>query len=614
MKSDKQLQQIAQKLRSQAIRMTTEAGSGHPTSCLSCAEIFAALFFEEMRWDQNDPQTRNTDTFILSKGHAAPILWAALYEAGAIYEDPLTLRRAASSLEGHPMPSNPWIKVATGSLGQGLSAANGIALANRLDGLDSRVYCLLGDGECSEGAVWEAAQFASLNGLANIVAIVDANGLGQSCPAPYDHDLSVLARRFEAFGWKTLEIDGHDVKSILAALAAARHEGPTVIIAKTTKGKGVSFLEGEEGWHGKALDRGGMEQALDEIGEGDVEAGLRPRQAGEIKAAARRSFHRISPQYKPGDAVATRDAFGNALQKLGKAMPELVVLDGDVKDSTRTQGFERAIPERFFQCYIAEQNMVGTALGLAVSGKLPCVATFACFLTRAYDFIRMAGYSQPRHLVFFGSHAGVSIGQDGPSQMGLEDIAMFRTVLGSTILYPCDAVSAERLTDQAVKTRGIVYLRATRSKTPVIYSNHEEFPLGGSKTLRSSASDDLTIVAAGVTVHEALAAYEKLKSEEVRARVIDAYSVKPLDVDTLSRSARETGRLLVVEDHWKDGGLGDAVAGAIGSLAPIYRLAVTKLPHSGDPEELLDLQGISRRAIEERVLSVMSPWERSFRV
>ncbi len=594
-------------LRRQVLEMTSAAGSGHPTSCLSCAEIVAALFFHEMRWDPADPAARNVDRFVLSKGHAAPILWAALSAAGALAEDPMSLRRIDSTLEGHPTPNNPWVKVATGSLGQGLSAANGIALANRLDGIDARVYCLLGDGECSEGSVWEAAQFASLNRLANLVAIVDVNGLGQSGPTPYGHDTSVLTRRFEAFGWQALETDGHDLDAVLAALARAHDCGPTVILARTVKGRGVSFLEGALGWHGKPVEPARLQQALDEVGEVQGRPRVAPRRIGEVGTTRPHAAARIEVDYPPGAEVATREAYGHALQKLGALNPDIVALDGDVKNSTRSELFAEAYPARFFECGIAEQNMVGTALGLAACGKLPFVSTFACFLTRACDFIRMAGHSRPRHLVFCGSHAGVSIGEDGPSQMGLEDLALFRALGHSTVLYPCDAMSTERLVEQAVRTDGIVYLRTTRGKTPVIYGNDEAFPVGGSKLLRASAHDQCTVVAAGITVHEALAAHDELKRQGVALRVIDAYSVKPLDAATLVRASEETRGIVVVEDHWADGGLGDAVARAHDWRVPLRFLAVSSEPRSGPPQALLERHGISRHAIMRQVLELLNP-------
>ncbi|MDA8384058.1 MAG: transketolase [Betaproteobacteria bacterium] len=603
------LREMARLLRIDSIRMTTEAGSGHPTSCLSCAEIMATLFFHEMRWDPAEPHARDTDTFILSKGHAAPILWAALHAAGALTEDLLTLRRIDSILEGHPTPRNPWVKVATGSLGQGLAAANGLALANRLDRIDARVYCLLGDGECSEGSVWEAAQFAALNHLQGIVAIIDLNGLGQSGPTPFRHDAEVLARRFAAFGWHTQVVNGHRVNELLDALYDAQSRGPSAIIACTEKGKGISFLEGAPGWHGKALDRDEMARALSELGVPPA-APMRvvAQHVGmpEDTASASATPPPIEMAYALGQPVATRDAFGHALKKLGALHPDIVALDGDVQDSTRTKAFAKAYPSRFFEGYIAEQNMAGTGLGLAAGRKVPVVATFACFLSRAYDFIRMAGHSEPRHLVFCGSHAGISIGQDGPSQMGLEDLAMFRAVHGSTIFYPCDAVSAERVTEQAVTGPGLVYIRTTRPATPVVYGNAETFPVGGAKVLRSSEHDRATLVAAGITVHEALAAHEALKQKGVMVRVIDAYCVKPLATETLRAAARETATLFVVEDHWIEGGLGDAVASAVSGLGTVHKLAVSEEPRSGEGQELLERFGISRRAIEARVMSALS--------
>lgn len=597
------LEGMADRLRRDVIAMTTEAGSGHPTSCLSCAEIMSTLFFSEMRWDPDDPAARDVDEFILSKGHAAPILWACLYHAGAINEKLDTLRHLGSTLEGHPTPSNPWIKVATGSLGQGLCAANGMALAKQMDGIDARVFCLLGDGECSEGSVWEAAQFASEKALSNLVAIVDMNGLQQSESAPSHGDTAVLARRFSAFSWKTVEIDGHDVKAVEEALRQARKGGPTAILARTVKGKGVSFLEGKEGFHGKPLTQEQRDAAYKEIPLTDFNLQVIPRRAGSSPISQmKKSFPEI--RYELGDSVATRTAFGKALQSLGARLPELVVLDGDVKNSTYTEYFKNDFPERFIEGNIAEQNMVGTALGLAVSGKIPCAATFSAFMTRAYDFIRMAGYSQPKHLILCGSHAGISIGEDGPSQMGLEDLAMFRAVQDATILYPSDAVSAMKLTEQATQTRGIVYLRTTRGKTPVIYNMDEAFPVGGSKTLACSLHDALTIVACGITVHEALKAQLELLKHDIHTRVIDAYSINPLDVLTLQEAARETHNLLVVEDHRMAGGLGDAISAEIGRLGRVYRMGITRMPHSGSSVELLERYHLSSRQIVLKVLAI----------
>lgn len=600
---------MANVLRRDVINMTTDAGSGHPTSCLSCAEIMSTLFFHEMRWDPNDSEARDVDEFILSKGHAAPILWASLFRAGAIEEKLESLRRIDSSLEGHPTPRNRWVKVATGSLGQGLASANGIALAKRMDGIDGRVYCLLGDGECSEGSVWEAAQFAAEQGLSNLVAIVDVNGLQQSSVAPSDGHTEILARRFEAFGWHTVEIDGHHVGDIANALASARSnkDGPTAILAKTSKGKGVTFLENQQGHHGIPLTPSERDAAFDEIPCETVSIKPVPRRVDSLPTQPPgQSLQPLNLDYKLGEEVATRVAFGQALRELGESYPSLVVLDGDVQNSTHTDLFHTAYPDRFFEANIAEQNMIGTALGLATSGKRVCVATFSAFLTRAYDFIRMAGYSAPDHLLICGSHAGVSIGEDGPSQMGLEDIAMFRAIPGATILYPCDAVSAARLTEQAIQTHGIVYLRTTRGKTPVIYGDDEVFHVGGSRTVVCSVHDVLTIVACGITVHQAMQAQQVLQQQHnLYVRVIDAYSIMPLDVSTLQESARVTGNLLVVEDHSMSGGLGDEVSAEIGRLANVYRMGVTQQPRSGSSAELLERHHLSSRQIVLKVLAIV---------
>jgi transketolase len=595
---------MAQKLRRHSVEMTTAAGSGHPTSALSCADIVSALFFHQMRWDPGDPHARDVDSFVLSKGHAAPILWAALWEAGAITEDLRSLRRIDSTLEGHPTPRNPWVRVATGSLGQGLAASNGMALANRLDGIDAHVYCLMGDGECSEGSVWEAAQFAQLHGLSSVVAIVDVNGLAQSGPAPYGHDTGVFATRFRAFGWNAIEIDGHDIAAIIDALEQGTQHGPTAIIARTVKGKGVSFLEARDDLHGKPLKPEQSAQALAELQGDDIRLRVAPQRLGARPRPSATGVS-IACDYRPGQSMATREAFGHALRKLGDRHPRLVVLDGDVGNSTHTDLFAAAHPERFFQSSIAEQAMSGGALGLATGGFVPCAATFACFLSRAYDFIRMAGHSRPEHLIFCGSHAGVSIGEDGPSQMGLEDIAMFRALADSAVLYPCDAVSAEHLTACALDTPGIVYLRTTRGKTPVLYANDESFVVGGSKVLRRSAQDRVTLVAAGITVHEALAAAEALAVCGVAVRVIDAYSVRPLDEATLREAARETGLVITVEDHWRAGGLGEAVATLVCGEAAVHVLAVSDEPRSGKPDELLEFHGIGREAIARTVKALV---------
>ncbi|HYE98171.1 MAG TPA: transketolase [Planctomycetota bacterium] len=599
------LHQMAQKLRRHSLVSTSEAGSGHPTTCMSAADIMSVLFFDELRFDPKNPKARNVDEFVMSKGHAAPILWAALKEAGAIKEDLNTLRRIDSPLEGHPTPNSPWVRIATGSLGQGLSAAVGIAIAKRLDKLGSRVYCLLGDGECAEGSVWEAAFLAGHMKLDNLVAIVDVNRLGQSGPTMLQHDIESYLRKFAAFEWNAIGIDGHDIDEIRAALAKARatQGKPTAIVAKTHKGKGVSFLEAKDNWHGKPVKKGDdLDKALAEVGDPKVSLPVKGTSAGGPAAANGQSFRlddpALAPQYAEGSEAATREAYGTALVKLGKVCPAVVVLDAEVKNSTFAEKFKAAFPDRFVDCYIAEQNMAGVALGMASEGKIPFASTFACFLSRAFDQIRMAGISKPEHLVFAGSHVGVSIGEDGASQMGLEDIAMFRAVAGSTVLYPSDGVSAERLTCLAAATKGIVYVRTSRPKTKTLYTAKDEFKVGGSKVLRQSDKDVATVIGAGITVHEALKAYDILKKDGLAIRVIDLYSVKPLDEATLKAAAAATKRLITVEDHYQAGGIGEAVA-ALG-LAP-KMLCVREVPRSGKPEELVEWAGISAAAIVKAV-------------
>ena len=595
------LAKMAQKLRRLSIQATSEAGSGHPTTCMSCAEIMSVLFFGEMRFDPKDPSARNTDAFVLSKGHAAPILWAALSEAGAIAEDPLSLRKSNSPLEGHPTPLSPWVKVATGSLGQGLSAAAGLALSRRFDGIASRVYCLLGDGETAEGSVWEAAQFASFLKLHRLCAIVDVNGLGQSGPTMHGHDADVYVRKFEAFGWKAIAVDGHSVPELIEAFEKARatEDRPVAIIARTEKGKGVAALEGRDGWHGKPLKKGPeMDAALRELGDTDVKIPVKPRTTpvASLKTTVL-SRGRIVPEYAMGQEVATREAYGTALAKLGRMHPDVVVLDGDTKNSTFSEKFKASKPERFVEAHIAEQNMVGVALGLAADGKVPFASTFAAFLTRAYDQIRMASYSQPGTLVLCGSHSGVSIGEDGSSQMGLEDLAMFRALVSSTVLYPSDAVSTECLVAEASNAKGVVYIRTTRPKTRVLYPISERFPIGGSKTLRSGPNDRATVVAAGITLHEALKAYELLVKEGIPVRIMDAYSIKPIDSDALQQAAVETRHIVTVEDHSIHGGLGDAVAREVAGIASVDMLGVKRIPRSASPAECMEMQGLTANHI-----------------
>lgn len=596
--SDASLRQMAQKLRRHSIEATSEAGSGHPTSCMSCAEIVSVLFFDEMRYDPGDPAAPGVDVFVLSKGHAAPILWAVLEEAGAIHEDLLSLRRYDSPLEGHPTPRSPWVRVATGSLGQGLSAAAGIAWARKSDASEGRVYALMGDGESAEGSVWEAAEFASHYGLDNLCAVIDVNRLGQSGPTMYEHDTASYAARFRSFGWEAVELDGHDVRSVRDAFARARaaRGKPCVLVARTLKGKGVSFMENKDGWHGRPAKKGDeLARALAELGDTSISLPVEPRRPGRPPRPAPQPA--LTPAYTLGQEVATREAYGTALAKLARSAPQTVALDGDTKNSTFSERFKEVAPERFVDAFIAEQNMVGVALGAATEGKIPFASTFACFMSRAYDFIRMAGYSRPPHLVLCGSHAGVSIGEDGPSQMALEDLAMMRAVTAASVLYPCDAVSGERVVETAARTPGMVYIRTSRPKTKVIYANDEEFPLGGSKTLRSSAADAVTVVAAGVTVFEALAAFDALAKQGIAVRVIDLYSVKPMDAATLRKAAAETKAIVTVEDHSVCGGIGEAVAAAVAGRAPVEILGVREIPRSGKPAELMRAHGIDAEAI-----------------
>jgi transketolase len=614
------LRNIATRLRIDSIRATSESGTGHPTSCMSMADLMAALFFSEMRYDPKDPKNSESDRFVLSKGHAAPILYAAWAEAGAFDRaELLKLRQLGSDLEGHPTPRLPFVDVATGSLGQGICAAIGTALNARRIKSDYRTYVLLGDGESAEGSVWEAADVAAMDRLDSLCGITDVNGLGQSRATMWDHDMAQFERRWKAFGWHAIVIDGHDVAAILDALDQARNTKgqPTMILARTIKGKGVSFVEGKEGWHGKAFKKGEeLDRALAElekqfvpVPEGGPAAGL----AGRIPkpSSAPRPVEQpkpvAPPAYQIGEPVATREAYGTAITKLGDADSRVVALDADVKNSTFSDRFEKAHPDRFYQNFIAEQVMVGAAMGLAARGAIPFPSTFACFLSRAADFVRMAAISNVG-VKLSGSHAGVSIGEDGPSQMALEDLAMYRAQPNYTVFYPCDAVSAERLIAIMAYHPGPAYIRTSRPKTPVIYSNEETFTVGGLKVLRESGDDVATVIGAGITVYEALKAYDQLKSERTMIRVIDLYSVAPVDRDALVAAARATaGRLITVEDHYAAGGIGDAVAEAVADAGfTVRRLAIREIARSGKPEELLERFGISASHIVKEVKSLKS--------
>ena len=609
------LQHVATRLRIESVRATSAAGSGHPSSCCSAADLVAALFFGRMRFDPRRPQDDDNDRFVLSKGHAAPLLYAAWAEAGLVpADDLLRLRRIDCDLEGHPTPRLPFVDVATGSLGQGICAAVGIALNARRIGSTYRTYVLIGDGESAEGSVWEAAQVADRHRLDNLCAITDVNGFGQSRATQWGHDMEAYRDRWRAFGWHPIVVDGHDIAAILEALeeAAGTAGQPTMILARTVKGRGVSAIEGKDGWHGKPIPAGAeLDAALDELNRRLVPGTPPP----VVPPPPRRPARAVAegapaapapPDYAPGSAVATRTAYGEALAALAAVDPRVVALDADVSNSTFSQTFERAHADRFFQTYIAEQAMIGAAMGLASRGAVPFPSTFAAFLTRASDFLRMAGIGR-MNVKVAGSHAGISIGEDGPSQMALEDLAMMRAIPGCVVLYPCDGVSTERLVAAAAQHDGMVYLRTTRPKTPVLYTASDEFAIGGSQVVRGSPDDAATVVAAGVTLFEALHAHDELAAEGIAVRVIDAYSVQPVDRDTLLAAARATGgRILTVEDHYAAGGLGDAVSEALAVDGfAVERLAVRGIPRSGRCDELLERHGISAshivRAVRRRV-------------
>ncbi len=608
------LKEKGRRLRIHSLRATTAAGSGHPSSCLSAADLVSVVFFRQMRFDPRDAYNPANDRFILSKGHAAPLLYAAYAEAGILNADQLTtLRELTSDLEGHPTPRIPWVDVATGSLGQGLSAALGESLASRLDGIGFDTYALLGDGECAEGSVWEAAALASYYKVENLYAIVDVNGLGQSQRTMDQFDAERFTDKFRAFGWYAQTVDGHNYAAIVETFDRCRSEGgprPRAIVARTFKGHGVSMLENKDGWHGKAVPKADLDKVLSELSQpftatDEWRAVLPPTATAPKRDPKPIATAAITIQRKPGESVATREAYGDALAKVAEADPRIIALDGDTKNSTFSEKVLKTRPEQFLEMFIAEQNMVGVATGLASRGRIPFASTFAAFFTRAFDQIRMAGVSRC-NVKFCGSHCGVSIGEDGPSQMGLEDLAMFRAIPESIVLYPSDAVSAERLVAEAAVHRGICYIRSSRPKVPVIYDNSEMFPIGGSKMLRKSNADRVTIVAAGVTLHESMKAAAVLESEGIPVRIIDAYSVKPIDRETLLASAKATGgRMIVVEDHYEEGGLGDAVLDAVGNHAHVVKLAVREIPRSGAPEALLDKYGISSRHIGDCVRSLL---------
>jgi transketolase len=602
------LEDVATRLRIDAVRATTAAGSGHPTSAASAADLVAALFFAVMRLDPERARAPECDRFVLSKGHAAPLLYAVWAALGVIpHQTLLTLRDVSSDLEGHPTPRLPFVDVATGSLGQGLSVGLGLALGARRLGTDARAFVLLGDGEMAEGSVWEAVQLGAHERLSNLVAVVDVNGLGQSGPTMLGHDVRAYQRRFAAFGWRAVSVDGHDMRQVVPALRRARQSrgAPTAIIARTVKGQGLGEVAGVEGWHGKPLPPDVAERVV-----AALDAGLRHVAPPTIRRPVSRPVPRVAPGSLPepkdyGDA-ATREAYGDALVRVGAADPRMIVLDGDVKNSTYAERFLAAYPERFVEAYIAEQNMVSAAAGLAAQGLVPFASTFAAFFTRAADQLRLAAISRS-NMKLCGSHAGVSIGEDGPSQMGLEDLALFRALPESVVLYPADGVATDACVQLAAQHPGLVYIRTTRMKTPRLYGRDEAFTIGGLKVLRAGDRDAVTLVAAGVTLHEALAAHDELAGQGIAVRVVDLYSVKPVDADALRAAARTAGgTLVVVEDHYPEGGLADAVRAAVaGDGVRVHQLAVRELPRSGAPRTLLERHGIGRGAIVTAVRGIV---------
>ncbi|MEH2253534.1 transketolase [Nostoc sp.] len=612
--------ELAQQLRIDSIRATTAAESGHPTSSMSAADLMAVLLAKHLRYDFSNPHSPYNDHLIFSKGHASPLLYSIYRAAGVIDDDELmSLRKFGSRLEGHPTPVLPWVDVATGSLGQGLPIAVGIALAGEyLDKLPYHTWVLLGDSEMAEGSIWEAFEHASHYKLANLIAILDVNRLGQRGETMLGWNTQTYCDRALAFGWKAIEIDGHNLEEIDEAYAAAidNPNCPTMIVARTKKGKGVADLEDIGGWHGKALKPDQAKAAIKELG-GERQITIAVSKPNlQIQRTSIGQIQTLElPSYQKGDSMATRKAYGDTLKALGASRPDVVALDGEVSNSTYAEEFAKAYPERYFEMYIAEQQMVAAAVGLQVRQYKPFASSFAAFLSRAYDFVRMAAISRA-NIKLVGSHAGISIGEDGPSQMALEDLACLRAVCGSTVLYPSDANQTAKLVAQMVDCDGIVYLRTTRESTPVLYEAEEDFSIGGSKVIYSSEQDQVAVIAAGITVHEALKAYLSLKHEGITVRIIDAYSVKPIDATTLHQAARDTqGKLVVVEDHWEEGGLGSAVLDAFvgmdaalaygGLPLNLIKLAVRDMPGSGTPEELLHAAKIDASSIVEAVRSLV---------
>jgi transketolase len=598
MTEPEQWRELGQQLRVDSIRSSAVPKSGHPTSSMSAADLMAVLISKYLHYDFDKPEDPRNDHLIFSKGHASPLLYSIYKAAGAITdEELLTFRKFGSRLEGHPTPKIPWVDVATGSLGQGLPISVGVALAGkRLDQMPYRVWCLCGDSELAEGSMWEAFEHAAYAKLDNLTAILDINRLGQRGETMHGWDLASYSRRAEAYGWNAIEVDGHDVEAVDRAYAeaVATTGQPTVIVARTLKGKGVKAVENQPNWHGKPLED--PEAAIEELGGNrDIRVEV-PKPEGDAKPHVFETVELQLPAFEVGSEISTRKAYGDALAAVGRANGKVVALDGEVSNSTYAEDFAKAVPDRYFEMFIAEQQLVAAAVGMQVRGWIPFASTFAAFLSRAYDFVRMAAISQA-DIRLVGSHAGVSIGEDGPSQMALEDIASIRAVHGSTVLYPCDGNQTAKLVAAMADLDGISFLRTTRGNTAVIYGPDEEFPVGGSKVVREG--DDVTIIGAGITLHEALKAADELAKEDVSARVIDLYSVKPIDRDGLREAAEATqGRVLVVEDHWPEGGLGEAVLAALaGEELRFEHLAVREMPGSGKPNELLAAAKIDANAI-----------------
>ena len=605
------LPEKAKLVRKWCLISTTEAGSGHPTSCLSAADITTVLFDHYFTYDIDNPLNLYNDRFVLSKGHAAPLLYTLFGMAGAYpLEELKTLRKLNSRFEGHPVPKYKYAEAATGSLGQGLSVGAGLALASKREGYGTKTYVLTGDGELAEGQIWEAANFAAHEKLDNLVAILDINRLGQSQETMFGHHIDEYVRKFEAFGFEVITIDGHNYEEINQALQATQKPNgkPFAIVAKTFKGHGISFIENKDDWHGKALKKEELEKALKELGTTDDNLRFqlkKPRQTKLPQRTGNTSDAGFS--FEQGKEYATREVFGEVLAKLGEQNKEIYAFDGDVMNSTFTQNFKKAHPERFVESYIAEQNMVSVAAGLSRIGKIPFVATFAAFLTRAADQIRMARVSEA-NIKFIGSHVGVSIGEDGPSQMGLEDIALFGTLPDTIVLQPCDAVSTAKLIPQMVSHQGFAYMRTLRPKTTLLYKNEDSFPIGGSKILRQSGNDQLTVAGSGITVFEALKAADELQKENISIRVVDCYSIHPIDADTLKNCIKETKQkiLITVEDHFEHGGLGDFAASALSNeQGQVIKMAVRKISQSGTMVELLNDAGIDAAHIVTKVKSVL---------